>query len=1019
MKRIRVLLLTLVLSISMLAPEFSMLPAAYADDEAPAVTNEQPVPEEQSSYDTFSMTELYDAGAINFLPEAEEEKITVSQTGDGSGLLFKGKVADFNSTYIELGHGFNFDSGNVGRIVFDGLKDKDAGMTVEVEVYVDDSKSPVVTIPLKRQMGKTEWENDGEQSISLGEHGIDGEHKHKIALLLKISGKKDKDNTSVCLRSIRFCKTTVPVMYFHIDESQGTIEAMNSSEDHSAECTGKVDLVVPNDFNNQETFRDEYAVQESQYGLDLEYIRGRGNSTWDAEKKPYKVKFDKKQDLFGFGKNAHWVLLANRYDNSLVRNRMTYWLGRELGMEYTPQCVPVEVVMNGEYYGSYLLCEQIRVGDGRVEIDNLDDLEDDPAVTTDLIKSGGYLLSMEYATDEDRSFKTNNGMRLFIESPDDNVAYFNEYIKAYMQKVENAIFGEGFVGEDKIPYTDYLDLDAAANYWWIQAFSENGDAYGGGSTYLYKKRDKEADAGTINGKLYWGPLWDFDFVAWGDLDYDRDPIEALGFMETPWFTRMLCDPEFVNKIKAHWSKEYSQGEEGDAKEVFLRDKIIELTEDGGLLDKYLKQMETSYTYDHEKWGSYNSQITEYSGEIEQLRDWIQKRFDYVDAEIGKLEINDHKVTFVIDDKVVKTITVHGFLYKKDFPEVPEKEGFVFTNWVDENGNVYMTDCKISEDVTLMPEYLNKSEIVQPKDLFFPAYEVYVGSDDEDLEHPGRMISYYDLAATVLPENAVNAEITWSSSDPGIATIDTKFNYAEIWKRGDVTITGTLRNGVSKSILLHIVAESDLAECEGIKLDKSSMSLRVGGYDQIVASPVNSPVGDFKVMWLSSDENVATVDESGIVKAVGAGTADILAIDPDSRQIAKCKITVKADTNAGSTVTIGGSTYKILTDTDSSRTAMLVKAKNAKTVVVPATIPLNGKKYSVIKIQAKAFAKTKAVKVVVKTKKLKKATVKGSLKGSKVKKIKVKVGKAKANKKYVKKYNKIFTKKNSGRKVTVN
>lgn len=137
-------------------------------------------------------------------------------------------------------------------------------------------------------------------------------------------------------------------MYFHIDESQGTIQSMNSSEDHSAECYGTVDLRVPDSFNADETFRDEYGVQESLDGLVLEYIRGRGNSTWSDIKKPYKVKLDKSVDLFGFGKNKHWLLIANRYDNSLVRNRMTYWLAARLGMEYTPQCVPVEVVMNGE-----------------------------------------------------------------------------------------------------------------------------------------------------------------------------------------------------------------------------------------------------------------------------------------------------------------------------------------------------------------------------------------------------------------------------------------------------------------------------------------------------------------------------------------------------------------------------------------------------------------------------------------------------------------------------------------------
>ena len=317
-------------------------------------------------------------------------------------------------------------------------------------------------------------------------------------------------------------------MYFHIDEAQGTIEAMNSSEDHSAECTGKVDLVVPDEFNNLETFRDEYAEQPSLVGaegLDLEYIRGRGNSTWMDDKKPYKLKFDKKQDLFGFGKNAHWVLLANRYDNSLVRNRMTYCLGRELGMEYTPQCVPVEVVMNGEYYGSYLLCEQIRIGDSRVAIDDLEADEDSMKATELPFISGGYLLSMSPYGDEDEAniFETQKGVSMFIESPSfedfDNDTQ-RQYIIAFIQATENAIFSPGFKSGD-VRYTDLLDLDAAAKYWWIQEFSANGDAYGSGSTFLYKTRDKEGEDGAPgeSGKLFWGPLWDFDYVAWGDLDY--------------------------------------------------------------------------------------------------------------------------------------------------------------------------------------------------------------------------------------------------------------------------------------------------------------------------------------------------------------------------------------------------------------------------------------------------------------------------------------------------------------------
>jgi hypothetical protein len=145
---------------------------------------------------------------------------------------------------------------------------------------------------------------------------------------------------------------------------------------------------------------------------------------------------------------------------------------------------------------------------------------------------------------------------------------------------------------------------------------------------------------------------------------------------------------------------------------------------------------------------------------------------------------------------------------------------------------------------------------------------------------------------------------------------------------------------------------------------------------------------------------------------------------------KCSVTVKggeggdssnnnppAD-NTGATVTYNGSDYQITSDKEGARTAMLVKAKNAKSVTIPASVKLNDQIYEVNSIKAKAFSKSKAKKLTVKTKKLSKARVKGSLKGSKIKKVKVKVGKKKTNKKYVKKYKKYFKKKNCGKKVRV-
>ena len=120
---------------------------------------------------------------------------------------------------------------------------------------------------------------------------------------------------------------------------------------------------------------------------------------------------------------------------------------------------------------------------------------------------------------------------------------------------------------------------------------------------------------------------------------------------------------------------------------------------------------------------------------------------------------------------------------------------------------------------------------------------------------------------------------------------------------------------------------------------------------------------------------------------------------------------------GSTAKASGNTYKVTSN--KAGTVVFAKAKNAKNVVIPATVKLNGKTYKVAGIKAKAFALAKNAKVlVVKTKKLTKKGVKNSLKGSKVKVVKVRVGSKKANRRYAKKYAKYFTKANCGKKVKV-
>ena len=106
---------------------------------------------------------------------------------------------------------------------------------------------------------------------------------------------------------------------------------------------------------------------------DLDYIKGRGNTSWTYAKKPYNIKFEKKTALFGMDKAKKWTLLANYVDKTLLRNHTALSLATELGIPFTSQHTFVDLYINNEYYGNYVLCESVETGDGRVEITDLTD----------------------------------------------------------------------------------------------------------------------------------------------------------------------------------------------------------------------------------------------------------------------------------------------------------------------------------------------------------------------------------------------------------------------------------------------------------------------------------------------------------------------------------------------------------------------------------------------------------------------------------------------------------------------
>lgn len=289
----------------------------------------------------------------------------------------------------------------------------------------------------------------------------------------------------------------------------------------------------------------------------LKQIKGRGNSTWGLEKKPYNIKFDKKTDLFGMGKAKKWTLLANHYDRSLIRNIAAYELAQRIGLPYTCLYQPVDLYINGTYLGNYLVTESVEVGTTRVDINDLEkDNEDaNPGVDLETLSTGsvgdqnpgsrkwvnipnnpenitgGYLLEFDYQNRynaEISGFETNRGQNVTVKSPELASKAEVEYIAEYYQQAEDALASTSGYNSLGKHYTEYFDMDSFVNMYILEELTQDID---GGQTSFYLCKDKDND------KFYVAPAWDFD----NTLGNDRILSEKV--------TLSLTDPNtwFVNQ----------------------------------------------------------------------------------------------------------------------------------------------------------------------------------------------------------------------------------------------------------------------------------------------------------------------------------------------------------------------------------------------------------------------------------------------------------------------------------------
>ncbi len=359
-------------------------------------------------------------------------------------------------------------------------------------------------------------------------------------------------------------------------------------------------------------------------------IRGRGNSTWEwYDKKPYRIKLDKKHKMLGLDSNKDWVLLANYRDVTDLMNTFMFEVARWMGMPFCNHTRYVELFLDGEYRGLYQLTEQVEQGKSRVNI------ADDGGILLAMDLDDGPSLSPD-ATDNFWSSVYN--MPMAVKYPDDVDAQTKDSIQTLLAQLETVISNADYDALDSL-----MDMRSFMTMALLQEYSYNVEIAAPRSIFMYKDAD---------GKWAMGPFWDwdagFDF-DWSDMYtghhfFDSYSISLLGTDPANrrgtrsgvprYFTDMFKSDRYTREFKALWNS--------------VKDSIF--TRNWTEMELYIAQLsQGAYARDMQRWpityqtsgggwgwGGWGGQTVSYvvADEIEKMRTWLEGRTAYLDGVIN-------------------------------------------------------------------------------------------------------------------------------------------------------------------------------------------------------------------------------------------------------------------------------------------------------------------------------------------------------------------------------------------------
>lgn len=385
---------------------------------------------------------------------------------------------------------------------------------------------------------------------------------------------------------------------------------------HAVEPSGTLPVLYINTQNGEEITSKETYLQ-ADYWLDpkgdstveavgsadaplLTQIKGRGNYTWTGfDKKPYRLKLDKKEALMGMPKSKHWGLLAHADDNlGFLRNAVGLQTSRLMGLNWTPGDKQIELVINGDYRGVYFLTELIKIDENRV---NIFEMEDN--VTDDV--TGGWLVEIDnYDTDPHVTVTEGNGETIWFtyKSPEILSNEQEMYLETELNRLNDLIYGS----KESDELWNHLDIDQAARFYVVQEMMDDCESYHG-SCYLYKDKGE-------NTKWNFGPVWDFG-NAFQRGDKSQYVWQDATFNQT-WIGELYKFPKFQEKVKEVWKEFVETGY--PTLEAYIQE--------------YAAKISTAGINNNQRWPQYGNE--DIMSKKDMMSNYIRKSADWLGGQWG-------------------------------------------------------------------------------------------------------------------------------------------------------------------------------------------------------------------------------------------------------------------------------------------------------------------------------------------------------------------------------------------------